>query len=105
MAKLINIYRDKFTVVPNEVNFDKRLDFRTRGVLCTILALPDGWQFSLDGLSDLVNGSDRGEGKDAIRKAVSHLEALGYLKRIHVKAPNGKFTGYDYQINIPPIPY
>lgn len=101
--KLINIYRDKFTIVPNEVLYDKRLDFRTRGVLATILSLPDGWNFSLQGLAELVNGDKRGEGLDAIRATLKHLETLGYLERVHVKRENGTFSGWDYKINIPPI--
>ena len=28
--KLINIYRDQYTVIPREVVFDKRLDYRRR---------------------------------------------------------------------------
>lgn len=103
MSKLLNIYRDKFTVVPNEALFDKRLDFRSRGLLSTMLALPDGWNFSLDGLCELVNEDKRGEGKDAVRSAVIHLETLGYLQRVLTKSFDGKFSGYDYKINIPPI--
>lgn len=103
MAKLINIYRDKFTVIPNEVLFDKRLDYRSRGVFATILSLPDGWSFSVDGLVEIVCDSDRGEGKSAIGAALQYLETLGYLQRIRVQDKQGKFCGYDYKINIPPI--
>ena len=33
--KLINIYRDQYTVIPRKVVFDKRLDYRSRGILTT----------------------------------------------------------------------
>lgn len=101
--KLINIYRDKFTVVPNEVLFDKRLDFRSRGVLATILSLPDGWNFSIVGLAELVDADKRGEGKDAIRAALQYLEQLGYIQRIQQFNERRQFVGYDYKINIPPL--
>lgn len=111
--KLINIYRERFTVVPNEVLFDKRLDYRSRGILTTLLCLPDGWDFSVLGLVALVTGEEnkdvsntepqRGEGKAAIRASLLYLEKLGYLERIQTKNDKGLFTGYDYKINIPPL--
>lgn len=103
MSKLINIYRDKFTVIPNDILFDNRLDYRSRGIFATILSLPDGWNFSVEGLVELVGGSERGEGKSAVTNALKHLETLGYLQRIRVQNQQGLFSGYDYKINIPPI--
>lgn len=32
MGKLINVIKDKYSIIPNEVFFDKRLDYRSRGV-------------------------------------------------------------------------
>ena len=108
MGKLINIVRDKYSIIPNEVFWDKRLDYRSRGLLCTIFSLPDGWEFSIPGLVSLVTNSDqegcsRGEKKDAIRAAIQYIEQLGYLQRIPCKDSKGQFAGYDYKINIPPI--
>lgn len=105
MSKLINIIKDQFSVVPQNVFTDKRLDYRSRGLLCTLLSLPTGWDFSVIGLSALVSSEEevRGEGKSAIISAIKHLEKLGYLERIQVKDERGCFLGYDYKINIPPI--
>lgn len=104
MGKLINVIRDKYSVIPNEVIWDKRLDFRSRGLLTTIIALPNGWEFSIPGLVALVTETDRGEKKDAVRAAIHHLENLGYLERVPCKDSKGQFSGYDYKINIPPVP-
>lgn len=112
MGKLINVIRDKYSIIPNEVFWDKRLDYRSRGLLCTIFSLPNGWDFSVRGLVELVTQRDesgatvtpRGEGDKAIRAAVHYLEALGYLERTPTKDKKGKFTGYDYKLNIPPVP-
>lgn len=113
MGKLINVIRDKYSIIPNEVFWDKRLDYRSRGLLCTIFSLPNGWDFSVRGLVKLVTQRDedgviitpqRGEGDKAIRAAVHYLENLGYLERTPTKDNKGKFTGYDYKLNIPPIP-
>ncbi len=105
MSKLINIIQDRYSVIPNEVFTDRRLDYRSRGVLCTLLSLPNGWDFSTSGLASLVITDDdrKGDGETAIRSCLQYLERLGYLQRIHVKDDKGYFIGYDYKINIPPI--
>ncbi len=105
MSKLINIIQDRYSVIPNEVFTDRRLDYRSRGVLCTLLSLPNGWDFSILGLAELVNPDveEKGEGKYAIRICLQKLEKLGYLQRIQSKNDNGKYAGYDYKINIPPL--
>ena len=111
MAKLINVIKGKFEIIPKEVFLDRRLDYRSRGLLCTIFSLPDGWEFSTLGLAELVtvrdeNGNEmagRGEGKAAVRVALQHLEELGYLERIQAKGEKGFYAGYDYKLNIPPI--
>ena len=102
--KLINVYKDKFTVVANEIFWDKRLDYRSKGLLATLLALPDGWNFSVRGLEALVtpeDGEKKGERKDTINTWLNKLENFGYLERIQAKDERGKFDGYDYKIIIP----
>ena len=103
MGKLINVVQDKFSVIPKDVFMDRRLDYRSKGILCTLLSLPNGWEFSIPGLVTLVTETDRGEKKDAVRAAIQYSERLGYLQRISCKDSKGQFAGYDYKINIPPI--
>lgn len=108
MGKLINVVQDKFSVIPKNVFTDHRLDYRSKGVLCTLLSLPNGWEFSIPGLVSLVTNNDqkvcsRGEKKDAVRAAIQYIEQLGYLQRIPCKDSKGQFAGYDYKIYIPPI--
>lgn len=113
MGKLINVVYEKFSVIPKEVFMDRRLDYRSRGVLCTLISLPNGWDFSVRALLDIVTPTDdegakiqqwKNEGDNAIRTVLHKLERLGYLERCQAKNERGKFTGYDYKINIPPIP-
>ena len=106
MSKLLNPTRDKFTVIQNCIFQDQRLGFHARGVLCTLISLPDGWDYSVKGLTSLVCESKaRGEGKDGIRTTIHTLEDLGYLKRVQSFDPiSGKFMGYDYIIQVPPEP-
>lgn len=74
--KLINIYRDQHTVIPREVVFDKRLDYRSRGILTTLLALPDGWSFSVEGLAALVSSNNDGS-KGLGSAALNYFRAKG----------------------------
>ena len=102
----------KKTVIPNEVFEDRRLDYRTKGILCTIISRADSERFSVSGLAELVIPRDnegnaikqlKGEGKGAIRTSILKLEKLGYLKRIHMQDEKGMFTGFEYRLMIPPV--
>lgn len=97
--------------IPQEIFEDRRLDYRTRGVLCTIITRTDDWKFSVSSLAELVIPRDsegnviewlKGEGKGAIRTSILKLEKLGYLKRVPQQDEKGLFTGYEYHLYIPP---
>lgn len=66
-----NKTQKNFTMISNSVLRDKDLSMKDRGVLCTICSLPDGWEFSIAGLSSIVP-----DGVDAIRKSIFNLEEL-----------------------------
>jgi len=66
---------------------DTRLSMRDRGVLCMLCSLPDGWEFSIAGLSAISL-----DGKDAIRSSLQNLESCGYLKRTQLRGEKGRFT-------------
>ena len=87
MAVLKNKTRDNFTMISNNILRDKNLSMKDRGVLCTIFSLPDGWEFSVAGLSSLVS-----DGVDAISASIRNLEALGYLVRTKKRDACGRFT-------------
>ena len=92
MAKLTNKTQG-FTIVTQTITKDRRLGIKERGMLLTLLALPDGWEFSVIGLSKILP-----DGKAAIQSAVQKLEECGYLKRVQAKGEHGKFAGYDWEI-------
>lgn len=87
MAVLKNKTQKNFTMISNNVLRDRELSMKDRGVLCTICSLPDGWEFSIAGLSSIVP-----DGVDAIRKSIFNLEKLGYMERIKTRGRNGKYV-------------
>ncbi len=81
-----------FTVMSNYHLFDRRLSFKARGVLSVVLALPEGWNYSVAGLTTL---SDE-DGKASVGTALKELERLKYLKREQSLNGKGQFSGFEY---------
>ena len=85
-----------YTVMTTYHLHDHSLSLKARGLLSTLLALPEGWDFSLKGLTAICK-----EGLDAIREAVKELENCGYLIRGRVRNAKGQMdsvacTVYEY---------
>ena len=93
MGKLINKTQGNFTIVNNNILRNKELGATERGLLITLIGLPDGWNLSVAGLCAIMP-----DGKDKISRTLKKLEALGYLKIIPVRTADGRFTHNDYEI-------
>ncbi|MBO5229623.1 MAG: hypothetical protein J6B20_02420 [Clostridia bacterium] len=93
MSKLIKDCGD-YTTIPGNITHDKDLDLKSRGMLLTLLSLPDSWNFSERGLVKIFNN----EGRSSIRSALKVLEELGYLKRVQCRGVDGAFGNIDYII-------
>lgn len=87
MAVLKNKTQGDFTMISNNVLRDKELSMKDRGVLCTICSLPDGWEFSIGGLSAISP-----DGVDAIRASIMRLEKMGYMERTKTRQKDGKYA-------------
>lgn len=70
---------------------DRRLNLRARGLLATLLSLPDGAPISAERIQAEM---DDGEGRDAIRAALSDLEDAGYLVRTRTQTPRGRWVTF-----------
>ena len=79
-----------YTVMGNYHLRDKELSLKAKGLLSIMLSLPDGWNFSISGLSTLSS-----DGESAVRATLKELESNGYLKRNKVRC-NGKITDWEY---------
>ena len=65
MAVLVNRTQNNFTMISNSVLRDENLSMKDRGVFCTLCSLPDGWNYSINGLAAIVM-----DGADSIRTSM-----------------------------------
>lgn len=98
MAKLINQSKGNFTKLNNVILWDYRLETKHRGMLATLISLPNNWEFSVAGLMTVVP-----DGHKKIDTILKDLEALGYLVRKQKKLSNGQFGSSDYEITLPDL--
>lgn len=84
MAVLRKAQKSNFTVIDNQV-FKSNLSLKARGLLSTMLSLPDNWNFSAKGLSAILPS----DGESAIRSAIKELETSGYLTRERIRDDKG----------------
>ena len=81
-----------FTVIDNGIFRDSELSLSERGLLCSILALPDGWDFSVKGMTNTFQ-----DGRDSVYATVNRLIEHGYCKRERMtEKKTGRFLGYEY---------
>ena len=89
-----NPNRDKFTVVDNYALRDENLSLKARGLLVTMLSLPDSWQFSENGLCSIF----KKDGQSSIRSGLKELEEAGYLVRTRTRDSLGRVLSVDWTI-------
>lgn len=84
--------KNNYTVISNEIFKNKKMSLKAKGLFCTMLSLPDSWNYSLSGLESICC-----EGIKAIRSTLKELEKFGYLYREKIHGKDGKI-GYIYHI-------
>lgn len=98
MAVLRKSKKSDYTIVDNNIFKNSKLTLKAKGMICTMLSLPDNWQFSEEGLAQLSNDSRTG-----IRSTLNELMEYGYLTRKQLKNDAGKFTNMEYTIYEEPL--
>jgi predicted transcriptional regulator len=68
------------------------MSLKAKGLLALCLALPDNWNYSLNGLCAICK-----ESQTSIRSALKELETFNYLKRNRLQNDKGHFI-YEYVI-------
>lgn len=70
---------------------DKKLSNKARGLLSTVLSLPEDWDYSTRGLAAICK-----DGVDGIAAQLKELERCGYLSRCRIRSPNGQILDTEY---------
>lgn len=98
MPKITVEKRMNYTTIDNNILKNKELSLKARGLLVTMLSLPDEWDYTVSGLCTILK-----DGKTSIQSALKELEKAGYLVRIQTKDSNGKFSSADYTLYEVPL--
>lgn len=84
MAFLRKEHKENYTCISNDV-FKSDLSLKARGMLCTMLSLPDDWEFSENGLEAILK-----DGQTSVRSAIKELEGAGFLSRTRERDESGR---------------
>lgn len=83
---------DGYQIMPNEHLRNKELSLKAKGLLSIMYALPNDWDYTVNGLCKITN-----TGITAIRNILSEIELKGYLWREETHNEKGQFE-YIYHI-------
>ena len=86
MPVLKNKTQGNFTMISNGILRNKDLHLKERGLLVTLIGLPDKWDFSINGLVAILP-----DGKDKIKTGLQELEKMGYITRYQERKEGGAF--------------
>ena len=87
-----------FTIMSNYHLRDKNLSNKSRGLLSTMLSLPDDWDYTVEGLASICK-----DGKGSISTQLNELEKHGYLVRTQTRDARGRIRDTEYTIyELPP---
>jgi hypothetical protein len=84
MAFLRKEHKENYTCISNDV-FRSDLSLKARGMLCTMLSLPDDLEFSENGLQAILK-----DGQTSIRSAIKELETAGFPSRTRERDESGR---------------
>ena len=87
------VKNSNYTTLSNYHFKDKRLSWKAKGLLSTMLSLPDDWNYTIEGLSKLS-----ADGIKATNSGLLELERCGYLERKQTRNENGHFGLAEYYV-------
>lgn len=82
-----------YTTMSNYHLRDPNLSNKARGLLSTMLSLPDTWDYTTRGLATICK-----DGVDGITAQLKELEQYGYLIRHRIRDSNGRIVDMEYII-------
>lgn len=87
-----------YTTLSNYHFKDRRLSWKAKGLLSTMLSLPDDWNYTIEGLAQLSD-----DGIKSTNSGLLELEKYGYLIRNQKRNQNGHFGITEYIIYEQPL--
>lgn len=82
-----------YTVLSNNIFKDRTLSAKAKGLLAEMLSLPENWDYTLVGLSQLFS-----DGVDSVRQGIKELEEHGYVVRERKRDEKGRLGEMEYVI-------
>lgn len=95
--KIIKRRRRNYTTIDNAIFKDRNLSAKAKGILSQMFSLPDDWNYSIKGLSDLFS-----DGELSIKNGLDELKKRGYLKVNCVRDSKGRISDWMYIIKEDP---
>ena len=83
------------TYLPKDIILDRTLNLEDKGMLFTIINLPNDFNCNVRNLSKILPN-----GKDSIAKSINRLIKAGYLERYQQKDKTGKFSETILKVNV-----
>ena len=99
MAVLKNRTQGSYTITSQTITRDTNLSLTERGMLLTLLSLPDNWHLTINGLKKILP-----DGKDRISNTLNSLIEKGYVTRVQSRGSMGKFSSTDLEVHESPVP-
>lgn len=88
-----------YTTISNVFIKDNSLSLKAKGLLATVMSLPEGWDFSINGIVSIVK-----DGKTAMYSAINELKERGYCSVSVCRDENNVIKGWDYTFYESPLP-
>ena len=82
-----------YTVMSNTHLKDRRLSYKSKGLLSVILSLPPEWAYTITGLSIIA-----ADGVDSVKTAIRELEKYGYVTRRQLRDERGRMAQNEYLV-------
>ena len=80
-----------YTVMSNTHLKDRRLSYKSKGLLSVILSLPPEWDYTITGLAVIAT-----DGVDSVKTAIKELEKYGYVTRSQLRDERGRMAQNEY---------
>lgn len=97
MPILKNATQGNFVLISQQIMQDKTLGLTERGLLITLMSLPDGWNLTIRGLQSILP-----DGRDKITNGLNHLIKLGYIEKQQVRS-EGRYGNNILEIHSVPL--